>query len=101
MQPLPDEALEPRDHQSTHAQDPALAVELKERAERDRERVDSALDQLREDYRAVVRLFYFMELTYPEIADVLGVPENTVAGWLNRAKKQLRKGLGPDEHEKR
>lgn len=44
-------------------------------------------------YRAVISLYYWQGKSYRDIAVILGVPEGTVKGWMNRAKSQLRKEL--------
>src|ERR687885_590187 len=60
------------------ANDPALAAALR------------ALPPRR---RLVVFLRYFADLSYPEIADVLGISEGTVAATLNKARAALRDAL--------
>lgn len=41
-------------------------------------------------YRVPIYLFYYEEYSIRDIADILGIPENTVKTRLLRAKKQLR-----------
>jgi len=60
----------------------------------DEEQVRRALAQLPDDYRTVVLMFYFEELSYREIADELGIPAGTVMSRLSRAKSHLRRLLG-------
>lgn len=48
------------------------------------------VDELAPNYRIVLLLFYREELTYDEIAEVLGVPKRTVETRLYRARRQLR-----------
>ena len=57
------------------------------------ERVTAAINCLPEEYR-VVSTFYFMEdLSYEEIAQVLGCPIGTVRSRLHRGRKMLQKAL--------
>lgn len=43
--------------------------------------------------RQVVVLHYYLQLSYPEIADTLGVPLGTVKSTLNRARARLKEEL--------
>ena len=52
--------------------------------------VTEAVDTLSQDHREVVVLKEYEGLTFPEIADVLGVPLSTVKTRLYRALGQLR-----------
>jgi RNA polymerase sigma-70 factor (ECF subfamily) len=52
-----------------------------------------ALDQLEENYRAPLVLFYLRELSYRDIAETLGIPIGTVMSRLSRAKDALKKLL--------
>jgi RNA polymerase sigma-70 factor, ECF subfamily len=63
----------------------------------DGEALQRALDELPEEYRSTVVLFYFRELSYKEIAATLDVPLGTVMSRLSRAKAALRRALGDDE----
>jgi RNA polymerase sigma-70 factor (ECF subfamily) len=55
-----------------------------------------ALAQVEPLYRATLSLFYVEEMSYREMADVLGVPIGTVQSRLSRGKAQLRQLLGVD-----
>ena len=59
----------------------------------DRELLQHALDELTEDSRIVLVLFYFEQLTYKEIAEQLGVAIGTVMSRLSRGKARLRERL--------
>ena len=59
----------------------------------DRELLHRALDQLPEQYRLIVGMFYFEEFSYKQIAQELGVPIGTVMSRLARAKQRLRQQL--------
>ncbi len=52
--------------------------------------LDAAIASLPERYRAVVMLYYLEDVSYPEIAEILGIPLGTVKTHLHRAKKMLR-----------
>ncbi|HEX5706896.1 MAG TPA: sigma-70 family RNA polymerase sigma factor [Pyrinomonadaceae bacterium] len=57
-------------------------------------RVREALAELRPKLRMAILLKYFEELSYEEIAEVLGCSKGTVASRLNRAHKALAHKLG-------
>ena len=50
----------------------------------------AAIEQLRPDYREVIKLFYLEDLTVKQIAQVLGKNENTVKTQLFRAREMLK-----------
>ena len=66
------------------------AVEARETSER----VEQALGKLSVEYREVVVLRYFGELSYEEISEALGVPEKTVKSRLFSARQRLATELG-------
>lgn len=51
------------------------------------------LQQMKEDYRLVVVLFYYEELSLRDISDVLDIPVGTVKSRLSRGKAELREAL--------
>lgn len=51
------------------------------------------VDGLPESYRLLITLRYQAELSYDEIAEVMGIPLGTVKTGLHRAHKQLRQAL--------
>ena len=59
----------------------------------DREQLQLALNELSPEFRVVVTMFYFEQLSYKEIADQLQVPVGTVMSRLSRAKGHLRRRL--------
>lgn len=60
-------------------------------------KLEVAITALPERYRAVITLFHQQHRTYPEIAQILGVPQGTVMTWLHRARTQLRAALTETE----
>jgi RNA polymerase sigma-70 factor (ECF subfamily) len=56
----------------------------------DREWLQAALDQLSDEHKVVLLMFYFEELSYKEMADRLDVAPGTVMSRLARAKGRLR-----------
>ena len=57
------------------------------------EQIQSALEELPPDYRAVALLVDVEEFAYREAAQILGVPIGTVMSRLSRARKLLREKL--------
>ena len=58
-----------------------------------RQDLDRALDALPDAHRVVVVLVDVQGYSYPEAADMLGVPLGTVRSRLNRARAQLQRAL--------
>jgi RNA polymerase sigma factor (sigma-70 family) len=52
--------------------------------------IRGALEQLDPDYREVLMLREYEQLSYDEIAEVLAVPINTVRSRLSRARGELK-----------
>ena len=73
------------------ADDAPLVVERRERAAAVRE----ALDRLPDAQRLALTLHYFEEMRYEDIAEVLGVPLNTVKSHIRRGKERLAGTLRP------
>lgn len=73
--------------------DPVEAAEL-------HDRIQAALVALTEDYREVIVLRYFAELSYQEISDAIDVPEKTVKSRLFSARQRLAELLGDEERRK-
>ena len=63
----------------------------------DSEGLQSVLDALPEEFRTVLVLFYFQELSYREISEQLDVPIGTVMSRLSRGKKHLRERMSPED----
>ncbi len=64
----------------------------------DEEALEIALRNLPETYRTPILLYYFEEIGYKEIAEMLEVPIGTVMSRLSRGKKSLRSQLSQDEN---
>jgi RNA polymerase sigma-70 factor, ECF subfamily len=58
-----------------------------------REEIAAALDDLPDDYRAMIVLADVEELSYKEIAETVNVPIGTVMSRLHRARKLMQKRL--------
>lgn len=56
----------------------------------DSERLQNALNELPDDFRLVLVMFYFDQCSYKEIASELEIAKGTVMSRLARAKRQLR-----------
>jgi RNA polymerase sigma-70 factor (ECF subfamily) len=56
----------------------------------DRDQLDRALARLEPEIRAVVVMYYYLDLPLAKIADVLGIPVGTVKSRLHRSLGQLR-----------
>ncbi|MBO9671520.1 MAG: sigma-70 family RNA polymerase sigma factor [Sphingobium sp.] len=52
-----------------------------------------AIDDLSADHRAVVHLTYFQELSYRDIADIMGCPTDTVKTRMFHARRYLKDKL--------
>ncbi|MEO0989795.1 MAG: sigma-70 family RNA polymerase sigma factor [Pseudomonadota bacterium] len=63
-------------------------------AARDAERLRSCLGKLKAAHRLVIRMAFYEDLTYQEIAEIEGVPAGTVKTRIFHAKKLLLHCLG-------
>jgi RNA polymerase sigma-70 factor (ECF subfamily) len=75
--------------------DPLTSLELQEQ----RAFLHREIDRLPEQYRLLVSLRYQHELSYDEIANLLGLPVGTVKTGLFRAKARLREALSTLDKE--
>jgi RNA polymerase sigma-70 factor (ECF subfamily) len=55
--------------------------------------IQAALDELSDEHRMMIVLADLEELSYKEIADIVGCPIGTVMSRLHRARKQLQSRL--------
>jgi RNA polymerase sigma-70 factor (ECF subfamily) len=93
-----------RKHRQTPAHDPQVAIEQvpcppTEPAPIDREELANGLAELSDEFRVVLLMFYFEELSYQQIAEQLEVPIGTVMSRLSRAKGHLRRRLTASEEQ--
>lgn len=77
--------------------DPADEPELVVLQQEASETVQRALLLLPPNYRAVIVLRHMEEMSYEQIAALLGVPTGTVKNWLFRARQQLQTRLARGE----
>lgn len=56
----------------------------------DWEELSTAMNRLSENHREVLRLRYFADLNYRELADALNIPHGTVMSRLHLARKALQ-----------
>ncbi|MGQ9928113.1 MAG: RNA polymerase sigma factor [Chloroflexaceae bacterium] len=73
---------------------PAEALDTREL----RDQVRQALGRLEEHYRLVLTLYYFEDLKYTDIAEILDIPLNTVKSHIRRGKERLAAILETQEH---
>ena len=71
----------------------SIAEETPASLEIDQQRLQSAINELPDEFKTVLLLFYFEGCSYREIADKLGLPSGTVMSRLSRAKGHLRSRL--------
>lgn len=62
----------------------------------DRQDLQDALNELPDEFRLVVLMFYFEDCSYREISERLSIPIGTVMSRLSRAKLALRARLTDD-----
>ena len=108
-----------REHRTRSARLPSIPLDLSEggllldladqspgpdeevcRSESRRE-LESQVSRLPDSYRETMKLYYFYDLTYREIATRLGQPIGTVKTTVHRGTQMLRKALEVDAKEVR
>jgi RNA polymerase sigma-70 factor (ECF subfamily) len=86
--PAPEE--EEADQMASVADDDRWADPEQALASRElRDLVRRALGQLEEHYRLVLTLYYFDDMKYTDIAEILDIPLNTVKSHIRRGKERL------------
>jgi len=78
------------DHDPTR--DPQAMLEHNET----RRQLDYALAKLEPQFQLVLTLFFFEDLKYNDIADILNIPLNTVKSHIRRGKERLREIIQRD-----
>jgi RNA polymerase sigma-70 factor (ECF subfamily) len=58
-----------------------------------REAVKAGVDSLPEHYRQPILMYYFAEMSYTEISELLGVSEGTLKSRMSRARNILARSL--------
>jgi RNA polymerase sigma-70 factor (ECF subfamily) len=69
--------------------DTEIAMPLDDAETPDWDSLDRAIEALSEPHREIVRLRYFAELSYAEIAEALSIPPGTVMSRLHLARRAL------------
>lgn len=67
----------------------------------DHQRLQMSLDDLPDEYKTVLVMYYYQECSYKEIAEQLELPIGTVMSRLSRAKSKLRRKLLDSERTAR
>ncbi len=70
-------------------EDPLELIEHRELGDQ----IESAIGELREEYRTVILLRHVEGYAYEEIADIMGLPLGTVKTYLHRARNELKSRL--------
>ncbi len=78
-------------HAGLHDRSPDPAELLMSRL--DTEKIERAMAALPEEYRVVTTLYFMDDLSYEEIAEVVGRPVGTVRSRLHRGRRMLQKAL--------
>lgn len=91
-------SMETEDIQSAVADGELSSQELLEQRER-HVFLRRAIDELAEEYRAVVVLHYLQDMKYEQMAEVLGIPVGTVKVRLFRARRLLQRKLKSKQGE--
>lgn len=56
-----------------------------------------AIQSLPDDYQGVIMLYYYAELSYNEISELLSIPIGTVKSRLNRGRLLIKKSITESE----
>lgn len=80
---------------STLKTEPEPEVDSEVEAIADADALQTALNELSEEYRTPLILFYFEDFSYKQIAEMLEIPIGTVMSRLSRGKAHLRERMAP------
>jgi RNA polymerase sigma-70 factor (ECF subfamily) len=61
--------------------------------------IQAAMARISPEHQEILRLRHFLDLSYAEIAECLGIPAGTVMSRLHAARKSLRRVLETDRSE--
>jgi RNA polymerase sigma-70 factor (ECF subfamily) len=76
---------------------PETGVDDRSAAFAERERLDRAFDSLPADQRIALALHYTLDLSVPQVASVLSVPEGTVKSRIHAGVERLRTALAAED----
>lgn len=62
-------------------------------------KLTQCISMLEDDFRVPIILFYYKQLKYEDIAEILGIPAGTVKSRLNAGKNKLKKLMEVDKLE--
>ena len=79
-------------------EDPTLEPEEEAYWHEWRRELERHLATLAEHYRVAITLYYFEDLSYVEVAELLNQPVGTVKAHIHRALRMLHKALEPQEN---
>lgn len=68
-------------------------LEKKMQKEYEKVNLQKAIDTLDKNYQLVINMYYWQDLNYQQISDILQVPLGTVRTWIRRAKIKLKEKL--------
>lgn len=81
------------EHLETRPADESFSPERRRERSAARERVWQGLERIGEDHREIIVLKELQGFRYHEIAEILSIPEGTVASRLYHARKALKEAL--------
>ena len=87
---IPFSALGDHNHPNEYLHDPCESVATRMERDDERQELLAAIEALPQEYRQVVLLYYYEDVTYREVAELLGVSTATVNARLTKARALLR-----------